>query len=173
VSHTGGSIRTQQDKANREKAFYTSIVLYNGSLTATKLTFLLQYHRILGTTGNMRKAIVVAFVIVALWSISQLLVVIFTCTPIHKFWLPETPGTCIPNLPFWYVNAAGNIITDVIVFVLPLPAISRLNLRRGAKFGLIGVFCLGFFVSPSLRWHEPLLPLTQPLTPSVRLVPSR
>lgn len=121
-------------------------MLYNGSLTATKLTFLLQYHRILGT-GQMRKVIMAAFVFVALWSISQLLVVIFTCTPIHKFWLPETPGTCIPNIPFWYYNAAGNIVTDVIVFVLPLPVLSRLNLRRGAKFGLIGVFCLGFFVS--------------------------
>ncbi|KAL2132608.1 hypothetical protein VTI74DRAFT_3598 [Chaetomium olivicolor] len=126
------------------RTFYISIVLYNGSLTATKLTFLLQYYRILGT-GQMRMIIIAAFVLVAMWSISQLLVVIFTCTPIHKFWLPETPGTCIPNLPFWYANAAGNIVTDVIVFVLPLPALTRLNLRRGQKLGLIGVFCLGFF----------------------------
>ncbi|GAB1310585.1 Rhodopsin domain-containing protein [Madurella fahalii] len=126
------------------RTFYISIVLYNGSLTATKLTFLLQYYRILGQ-GQMRKVITVAFVIVALWSISQLLVTIFNCTPIQKFWLPETPGTCIPNLPFWYINAAGNIVTDVIVFVVPLPALSRLNLRKGQKLALIGVFCLGFF----------------------------
>ncbi|KAK4041454.1 hypothetical protein C8A01DRAFT_14814 [Parachaetomium inaequale] len=126
------------------RAFYVSIVLYNASLTATKLTFLLQYHRILGT-GTMRKAIAIAFVVVALWSVSQLLVTIFNCTPIHKFWDPETPGTCIPSLPFWYFNAAGNITTDVIIFVLPLPALCRLNLRKGQKLGLIGVFCLGFF----------------------------
>lgn len=121
-------------------------MLYNGSLTAIKLTFLLQYHRILGT-GQMRKVIMVAFVLIAMWSISQLLVVIFTCTPIHKFWLPETPGTCIPNLPFWYANAAGNIVTDVIVFILPLPVLGRLNLRKSQKLALIGVFSLGFFVS--------------------------
>lgn len=121
-------------------------MLYNGSLTATKLTFLLQYYRILGTSQQMRRVIIAAFAIVALWSISQLLVVIFTCTPIHKFWLPETPGTCIPNLPFWYINAAGNIATDIIVFVVPLPALTRLNLRRGQKYALVGVFSLGFFV---------------------------
>ncbi|KAK4098619.1 hypothetical protein N658DRAFT_431713 [Parathielavia hyrcaniae] len=126
------------------RTFYISIVLYNGSLTATKLTFLLQYYRILGM-GHMRTVIIAAFVFVALWSISQLLVVIFTCTPIHKFWLPETPGTCIPNLPFWYYNAAGNIVTDVLIFVLPLPALTRLNLRKGQKLALVGVFCLGFF----------------------------
>jgi hypothetical protein len=128
------------------QTFYISIVLYNASLTATKITFLLQYYRILGT-GQMRMVIIIAFVLVALWSISQLLVVIFTCTPIHKFWLADTPGTCIPNLPFWYINAAGNIVTDVIVFVLPLPALGRLNLRKSQKIGLIGIFCLGFFVS--------------------------
>lgn len=130
------------------QSFYISIVLYNASLTATKLTFLLQYQRIMGQ-GTMRRVIMVAFVFVALWSISQLLVVIFTCSPIHKFWLPDTPGTCIPNLHFWYINAAGNIVTDVTVFVLPLPALSRLNLRKGQKLGLIGVFSLGFFVSSS------------------------
>ena len=128
------------------QTFYISIVLYNASLTATKITFLLQYYRILGT-GQMRMVIIIAFVLVGLWSISQLLVVVFTCTPIHKFWLSDTPGTCIPNLPFWYINAGGNIVTDVIVFLLPLPALGRLNLRRGQKLGLIAVFCLGFFVS--------------------------
>ncbi|KAH6650542.1 hypothetical protein F5144DRAFT_588997 [Chaetomium tenue] len=128
------------------QAFYVSIVLYNASLTATKLTFLLQYHRIFGD-GSLRTsiAIIIGLVVIAMWSISQLLVVIFTCTPVPKFWHHEIPGTCIPSLPFWYINAAGNIVTDIIIFVLPLPALCRLNLRRGQKFALLGVFSLGFF----------------------------
>ncbi|KAK3987788.1 hypothetical protein QBC44DRAFT_351653 [Cladorrhinum sp. PSN332] len=127
------------------RTFYISIVLYNASLTAIKITFLLQYWRIFGTQ-QMRRVIMIAGVFVALWSISQLLVVIFTCTPIEKFWLADqVPGTCIPNLPFWYINAAGNIVTDVTVFIVPLPALSRLNLRKNQKLALLGVFCLGFF----------------------------
>jgi len=102
----------------------------------------------------MRKAVIVAFVIVGLWSVSQLLVVIFTCSPIEKFWNSDLPGTCIPNLPFWYINAAGNIVTDVIVFILPLPSLSRLNLRKGQKLGLIGVFSLGFFVRTNRPGHK-------------------
>ncbi|EAQ93100.1 hypothetical protein CHGG_01335 [Chaetomium globosum CBS 148.51] len=50
-----------------------------------------------------------------------------------------------PAYPFWYINAAGNIITDIVIFVLPLPALCRLNLRRGQKLALLGVFSLGFF----------------------------
>ena len=95
----------------------------------------------------MRQIIVGAFVFVALWAISQLLVTIFTCWPIKKFWQQDTPGVCIPNLPFWYINAAGNIVTDVIIFVVPLPALGGLNLRKAQKIMLLGIFSLGFFVS--------------------------
>jgi hypothetical protein len=115
-------------------------------LTAIKIAFLLQYYRIL-TTQRMRRIIIGALAFVALWSISQLLVTIFTCTPIEKFWKPEVNGTCIPNLPFWYINAAGNILTDVIVFVTPLPALGSLNLKKPQKLMLLGIFSLGFFVS--------------------------
>ncbi|KAK4231149.1 hypothetical protein QBC38DRAFT_495898 [Podospora fimiseda] len=129
------------------RTFYISIVLYNASLTAIKITFLLQYHRILSNTPKTRRIILSAGTLVALWSISQLLVVIFTCTPIEKFWLADTipGGKCIPNLPFWYINAAGNIATDIIVFIVPLPALSKLNLRKTQKLALLGIFCLGFF----------------------------
>lgn len=97
----------------------------------------------------MRKVVIYALVLVAMWSISQLLIVIFSCTPIETFWLGEdvTGGKCMPNLPFWYINAGGNIITDVMIFIIPLPALGSLKLRRNQKLALIGVFCLGFFVS--------------------------
>lgn len=152
------------------QGFYVSIVLYNASLTFIKATFLLQYYRILGT-GKMRRIITYASVFVGLWAISQLLVATFNCSPIPKFWLSDLPGTCIPNLPFWHINAAGNIITDVIIFVLPLPALGRLNLRRGQKYALIGVFCLGFFVRP--RFPPPTAhPHPNPFLPS-RPAPSQ
>lgn len=99
----------------------------------------------------MRQVVIYALVFVAMWSISQLLIVIFTCTPIEAFWLGTKDqggvGTCMPNLPFWYINAAGNIVTDVMIFIIPLPALGGLNLRKQQKLALIGVFCLGFFVS--------------------------
>ncbi|KAK0751657.1 hypothetical protein B0T18DRAFT_403057 [Schizothecium vesticola] len=148
------------------RTFYISIVLYNASLTAIKITFLLQYYRIF-TTAGMRRVVTGALAFVSLWSISQLLVTIFTCTPIEAFWSPEKGGTCIPNLPFWYINAAGNILTDVIVFVVPLPALGGLNLRRSSKMLLLGIFSLGFFtcaisiiriqylrLSPDVTWDN-------------------
>ncbi len=123
---------------------------------ATKITFLLQYYRVLAVR-KMQTIVMLALVSVTLWSLAQLLVVIFTCSPIDRFWDQELPGTCIPNLPFWYINAGGNIVTDVIIFVLPLPVMTSLNLRATQKLMLIGIFSLGFFVSAPTYLPLPFL----------------
>lgn len=110
---------------------------------AIKMTFLLQYNRILAVQ-SMHRVIIAAMVIIGGWSISQIFVGIFVCTPVQGFWDMTVEAKCIPNIPQWYINAAGNIITDVAIFVLPLPAIGKLNLAKPQKLLLLGIFCLGF-----------------------------
>ncbi|KAJ4393158.1 hypothetical protein N0V93_002365 [Gnomoniopsis smithogilvyi] len=124
--------------------FWLSIVLYNLTLAMVKLTFLFQYYRVLAV-HQMKRVIWVGGTIIMLWAISQLLVVIFNCTPVQKFWETDLDGTCIPNLPFWYINAAGNIVTDLAIFIMPLPVLNRLQLRKKQKYFLLGIFSLGFF----------------------------
>ena len=110
-------------------------------MTCVKLTFLLQYYRALGTKQN-RRLILIAGAIVVSWSVSQVFVQIFICTPVSAFW--EGGGKCIPNIPQWYINAGGNILTDIMILLLPLPIIWQLKLVKGQKFILVGIFCLGF-----------------------------
>lgn len=126
------------------RTFYVSIVFYNASLLAIKMTFLLQFWRIFSANGKMRRVILVAGTFIVGWGISQVLVEIFICTPIATFWDRSTGGTCIPNYPQWYINAGGNIITDIAVFVIPLPVIWKLKMRKGQRIILLGIFCLGF-----------------------------
>ncbi|KAJ4267513.1 hypothetical protein NW762_003620 [Fusarium torreyae] len=45
----------------------------------------------------------------------------------------------------WYTNVAGNIATDLIIILLPIPAIVRLKLPRRQKWYLVGIFALGTF----------------------------
>lgn len=123
--------------------FWLSIVLYNLTLAVIKLTFLIQYYRVLAI-HQMKRVIWVGGTIIMLWAVSQLLVVIFSCSPVQKFWETNLVGTCVPNLPFWYINAAGNILTDLAIFVMPLPVLNRLQLRKKQKYFLLGIFSLGF-----------------------------
>ncbi|KAF3762222.1 hypothetical protein M406DRAFT_220062, partial [Cryphonectria parasitica EP155] len=124
--------------------FYFSIVLYNLTLSLIKLTFMIQYYRVL-SVHKMKMIIWALGTVIMLWALSQLLVSIFTCFPLQKFWETDLPGRCMPDLPFWYINAAGNIITDVAIFILPLPVLHNLHLHKKQKYFLLGIFSLGFF----------------------------
>lgn len=44
----------------------------------------------------------------------------------------------------WYVNAAGNILTDLIIFSLPIPFVWKLDMPCSQRLSLLAVFCLGF-----------------------------
>ncbi|KAM0433442.1 hypothetical protein ACHAPT_004322 [Fusarium lateritium] len=125
------------------KNFYVAVVLYAASLMFIKLTFLLHYYRLLAIQ-EMKKVYKAAILLVSSWALSQVLVGIFICWPIRGFWDKTVDAKCIPNQPQWYINAAGNIVTDVMVFLLPIPAIRSLRLPRTQKFILAGIFSLGF-----------------------------
>ncbi|KAK3995913.1 hypothetical protein QBC44DRAFT_365884 [Cladorrhinum sp. PSN332] len=124
--------------------FYVSIVMYCSALMFLKLAFLLQYYRVLAVQ-HMRSVYLAAIFIVGGWALSQVLVGIFMCTPVQGFWDHTIESTCIPNIPQWYINAAGNIVTDLAVFVMPLPALWKLTLPRAQRYFLVGIFSLGFF----------------------------
>lgn len=130
-----------------------SIVLYTAALFFVKMVFLVQYYRVF-FAHHMRNLYIGFVVIVACWGLSQVLVGIFICTPIAGFWDSTIKAKCIPNLPQWYTNAAGNIATDVAVFVLPLPIIRNLQLPKQQKVMLLGIFSLGFlYACPLTQRH--------------------
>ncbi|KAI2469907.1 hypothetical protein F4781DRAFT_442290 [Annulohypoxylon bovei var. microspora] len=126
------------------KEFYVSIALYNTGLMFVKLAFLTQYYRVF-SLKNMRMTFIAAMIIIGCWSLSQVIVGIFTCNPVDGFWEKSSDSKCISNYPQWYINAAGNITTDIVIFVLPLPVLRHLHMPRAQRLVLIGIFSLGLF----------------------------
>lgn len=126
-----------------EQNFYVSIALYNTGLMAVKMTFLTQYYRVL-VLRRFRHICVIAMVVIGAWSFSQVLVGLFICTPVAGFWDASLNPRCIPTPLQWYVNAAGNILTDIAIFVMPLPVLAHLKLPKAQRVSLVGIFCLGF-----------------------------
>ncbi len=92
------------------QVFYFSIVLYYVGLGTVKLAILLQYLRVFAV--KMRKVTILAMVVIGMWSAALVLLSIFTCHPVEGYWDKDVRATCIPNLPQWYINAAGNIAAD-------------------------------------------------------------
>ena len=122
------------------RTFYVSIAMYNAALMFIKMTFLCQYYRIFAHSSRRFKHIFIGVaVFVMMWSISQLLIAILTCDPIEGFWDPTAMKTavCIPEHPFWEVNAAGNIATDVLIFTLPIPVIGKCGYLKNTAMSCI------------------------------------
>lgn len=45
-----------------------------------------------------------------------------------------------------WTNAISNLITDLAIFFLPMPVISRLNMSAGNRIGLVVLFSIGFLI---------------------------
>ncbi|KAF1974281.1 hypothetical protein BU23DRAFT_373084, partial [Bimuria novae-zelandiae CBS 107.79] len=124
---------------------YVSIILYNASLGLTKLAILIQYKRVFAVARFQRwnKRFII---IITVYSLAIVTTSIFPCRPFRKFWVLEeyVDGFCINFKVAWAFNASLNILSDLMITVLPMPVINSLNLPARQKRLLMGVFALGF-----------------------------
>ncbi|KAK7994649.1 hypothetical protein PG991_016237 [Apiospora marii] len=70
-------------------------------------------------------------------------VMIFSCHPLRKSWdvsIPATEGSCIDVVKLYFATAIANIITDLILFVLPIRLILQLRMPKVQKIGVAIIF---------------------------------
>lgn len=114
--------------------------MYYCGLGSIKIALLLQYRRIFAS--KLRRVINIALLIIGSWSIGLVMLSIFTCLPIRGYWEKETKATCIPTFQ-WYIHSAGNILSDIVIFTLPIPILWSMRVSIQQRLLLIFVFCLG------------------------------
>ncbi|KAF4978535.1 hypothetical protein FZEAL_5107 [Fusarium zealandicum] len=128
-----------------QRCFWVSVLFYMMALFWAKMAFLLNYYRIM-SVSNMRNVVLGSIVLVGLWGGSQFIMRFVQCIPLKAVWDPRVEAKCIPNeTALWYINGVINIVSDIAILVLPLPVVWKLNLPRGQKLILSGIFGLGFF----------------------------
>lgn len=125
------------------KSFYCSVVTYNVAICVVKISIMLQYRRIFSSSG-VQKLTMIMLVFETCWAITLSVLLPLVCTPVVAFWDRSVEGTCLNQLAIWYVMASVNLVTDFIIFSMPLPVIKSLQLPRKQKLMLTFVFCLGF-----------------------------
>lgn len=108
----------------------------------TKLSLLLFYLQISPQTW-FRRAVWVSISVVSLSSLIIVCFMFFGCSPLHKAFRLKTEGRCVNAGIFYMATAASNIVTDVILFVLPIPMVYSLRMPRIQKFGAMMVFGIG------------------------------
>lgn len=69
----------------------------------------------------------------------------FACQPLSHFWtrMKGTNGTCIDVGQFYVILSIINLLTSVIVLLIPVPEVIKLQMSRGKKAAVFGILALG------------------------------
>ncbi|MCJ1252151.1 hypothetical protein MMC30_009389 [Trapelia coarctata] len=120
-------------------------VLYVLAICLVKVSILLQIHRIFAPPRNT----VLYVLIWGLVAINSLLytaiglVTIFQCTPRERIWNPLIPGTCVNEYAVFISGASMNLVSDLILLILPLHSVWKLQMKLKRKLQVSAVFATG------------------------------
>ncbi|KAJ5703798.1 hypothetical protein N7493_010936 [Penicillium malachiteum] len=136
---------------------WLSVPFYNLSLILSKLSALFLYTRIFRGRGFLLATYITmtCLILAGFWMVTSGFVF---CVPISAFWElnRNDKSHCLPMGPVWYSNSAMQIVSDIVIMILPMPVLSKLQLPFKQKAGIILVFGLGVFViaTSSARLYE-------------------
>ncbi|KAL6830242.1 hypothetical protein V8C40DRAFT_181156 [Trichoderma camerunense] len=129
---------------------------YFVTIACVKWSILAFYWRSFKIRSSVKIPIYILAVIVLLWATAVILVTIFQCQPTSAWWnrfnpthplQPDQYSCTVDSVKFFYGNAIPTIVTDVLMLALPLPYITKLQLPKGQKWALAGIFLVGLFVT--------------------------
>ncbi|KAI0850468.1 hypothetical protein F5Y00DRAFT_268246 [Daldinia vernicosa] len=133
---------------------------YIFTMVFAKLSVLALYARVFTLSKRyMRWGIYFVGTITILWFISVTLSVFLPCKPLSSIW--GVPTQCLPPDSISLTFAAVNLSTDIIVLILPQPAIWSLQLSSVSKLNISIIFLLGLiataitFARTVLLGHSP------------------
>ncbi|KAH6655952.1 hypothetical protein BKA67DRAFT_534859 [Truncatella angustata] len=122
-----------------ELLFFTCLALIKWSVLA-------MYYRIF-PTRFMKWGYIVLGSMTGAWWIAVMIVTVFQCSPVHKYWDLATPGTCV-NAAVFYISTNGvpNIVMDAMILCLPIYEVYKLHVARKVKVAIGANFLIGALV---------------------------
>ncbi|KAF4310075.1 hypothetical protein GTA08_BOTSDO03187 [Botryosphaeria dothidea] len=129
------------------KIFMLGQMLYASIVWSLKFNMLFFYRRI--TRGLwVEKLIIPTLGLVACCGTAVLLIFTCTCRPFSKLWQvwPDPGDHCTPQNHVFFISVLTmNLVTDLIIMLIPVPVIAPLNASLARRLGLYVLFGMGIF----------------------------
>lgn len=126
------------------KTFYVAYMAWTFGIALVKSAALFFYARIFNIIPSFRQALNLCHALTLIWFVSNLLLIIFKCTPIDKTWYPWKPGTCI-SLFLWHITEGTfDAVLNLVILVLPMPMVLTLQASWKRRMLLITAFFFGY-----------------------------
>ena len=142
------------------KLLYVFQIFYILGPPSVKLSLLFLYRRIFEKSHI--RVVYGMMALIVVWVIIMTFLAIFNCTPVSAFWTQQ--GKCLDFRQFAIGYAVVNIVTDFVVWLMPIPSVWKIQLPLPQRIALSMIFALGllcvFPVSASFLNHIHLILFT-------------
>lgn len=126
------------------KASMAGQTLFVLASSTVKMSILVSYFRIAPEKSLFRKLVWATFALVVAAFVVFLVALWVQCIPISSYWkLKADHRDCIPEGPPLVVQSTLNVITDFMIYALPIPTLFSLSLPWSQRIGLIVLFSVG------------------------------
>ncbi|KAL1968773.1 hypothetical protein VTN77DRAFT_1134 [Rasamsonia byssochlamydoides] len=128
---------------------YATTVLYNPALMALKTSILIFYLTLTKGEKVFRWANYVTLFVVNAAGFALTMLNVFQCRPLSAVFRYPFLGSasCIDIVTLYLSSAPVNLITDIAIFFLPMPILTRMRLPLKQKIILIITFSFGVFTA--------------------------
>ena len=124
------------------------MIFYAPTVFLAKTAILLQYLQMLAPFRTVNPLMYIgarAIILVTLvYYIISTFITIFACTPRERIWNPlVTEGHCLDNNTAVLFTCLFNIVSDIVILILPARSVWRLRIPRRKKVGIVCLFATG------------------------------
>lgn len=118
--------------------------LYLGSVNVPKLAILALYRRLFLPKKSIRVVIHILMGVLIAQTVANLVAASVVCIPFAANWEPTLPGAVCMNKEALFIwSSLPNIVTDVVMLILPIPVVWNLQTTTRLKVGLTVTFAVG------------------------------
>jgi len=117
--------------------------VYMPLVASMKLSCLLFYRRIFKPSKRWRWILIGAMCLLICTYTGLFFATLFDCAPIEKSWnILVRHGSCLPPKGLPYASGGINVASDLVVLILPIPAVWSLNMKVERKLRVLALFSL-------------------------------
>ena len=122
---------------------YSASITYTATAAFAKVTLCLFYRRI-NPARTFQAVVWILLVVCVGSSIGFFFALLVACRPIAAAWNPLVPDAdCLDRPVIYMVAAAIGVVTNLLLFVVPMRTVMRLSVPMRQKLGLFGLFAVG------------------------------
>lgn len=124
-----------------------SQIIYGPAMALVKVAILLQYIYLLAPTRSINPFLSIGsyamIVVSVMFHVASTCAAIWACSPREKIWNDLIDGKCLDNNMLILVTCIFNIVSDVIILILPAHTVWGLRIDFKKKLEICMLFATG------------------------------